>query len=165
MKKNFTVFTIMLGLGSLLMFSSCSKDGDTGNGGNGGGGNPVRKDFVSAKIDGQSLDTDNSKLKIVYDELSDAIELTAYGKDNIRVLSAFFSLKEGNSLEIGNTAFVSLQYLNDPEESYDGKNGLMVLTKLDKTGSIVEGTFNVTLEKADGATKSITEGSFSLKYK
>ncbi|TNE80672.1 MAG: hypothetical protein EP332_06560 [Bacteroidetes bacterium] len=157
MKKNITLLMSILFVG-LFTFSSCSKDDDPST-----GGTTAKTEAISFKLNGSdfSVGTFNQDL----DEISNFIELTANGSDQVTVLSLFLDVNGDGNLDVTDPleASVTLQIGGN---LYVGKSGSVIITSNDKAARTMEGTFSfVTTDNAQTPTDfTISEGKFYAKY-
>lgn len=150
-------FTLM---GSVSLFSSCSKDDD--NGGSSSGGN-TKANSMTATIGTKILDPAAAPT-VVYEAGTGNLNITVNDKDQVTTLAIYFSVNEGNSLTFGNNAFGNAQTSNTTEGLYTAAGGSLTLTTNDKTNRIVEGTFNFSAQNVNQANLDITNGKFYIKY-
>ncbi len=158
--RKLTLFSLFLATMSLAMLSSCSDD-DSGSAGSGNNNNNTQKNFLEAKING--TDFSQGTLSIDFDETSKFLEVTANSSDQVTIISLFMNVNGDDSLSVSDINEVSAQLQIGPD-LYQGEAGSIVITKNDKTGRILEGTFNYTARNLSNDTKEITAGKFSAKY-
>jgi len=105
-----------------------------------------------------------------------------FGISTYRILSndnrQYFGLSVSDSLnfistpktyQLGNNSLFGVYFSNNSctFDYFDNaiiRNGILTLTKLDRTNRIVSGIFNATISKSGCETISITEGRFDMKY-
>ena len=177
--KNFNKLAIILFTGLTIMFSSCSSDSDS----NGGGGSgPATGAYIKANVAGSGFLAEGNLAAGTFTDTGMSISgSTITGKS---LMLQFYNISSNlttgtyniNATNTGNQYTGGVTY-NDVNTSTfsvvsyssincDNSNGTLTITYIDATK--IEGTFSCTAkevkesEACDGATKSITSGSFRI---
>ena len=156
-----TLFFALLAVGSMTLFSSCSKDNDD----NGGGGNKPKANSVSATVGGKALNT--ATIIADYDAADGILDITANSSDQVTVVSLNFDINGAStqSISVSGPAYGFAQTSATTQGLYAGETGSIVLTNNDKNAGTVEGTFSFTGRNSENATVNVENGTFYIKYK
>jgi len=167
MKTKFTLLFSMLMIGSAVILSSCGKDDDPSTGGGGGDNTPI--ETISFEIDGAAFDLGSFTQD--FESSTGYLSLLASSNNQTTQLSIVLSTNDGDNLTVGNISEVSiaLQEGSNAEQLFEGKSGSITLTKNNKSGKIIEGTFTATLSNENAnpttvETRQITNGKFYATY-
>jgi len=159
MKTKFTTLLLAIAMiGSTALLNSCKKDEDTGS--NSGGGSTAKANSVSATIGTKILDPAGEPV-VSYDGSNGSLSITSNDKDQSTTLAIYFSVNDGNTQPIGNTAFGNVQVGGD---LYTADGGTITLTTNDKANRIVEGTFVFSAKNSQQANLDVSGGKFYVKY-
>ena len=167
--RNLKQIMLFVMVGSLLTFTSCSKD-DDGDGGSSKGGS----EFLTVKIDGSSFSASTDPASLI-SAIVDSGVLAVQGSTNDGKYLRFNilnytgegtydtgdNISNSNLIQYGDISTPTVAWISSGIIALGNSAATGTITVTSDNGSTVEGTFSFTGYNADDmTTKSFTEGEF-----